>query len=196
MLVLQPISSWSIANSIITLLWSAHFIRRLIESNLVHKHRATVDNKPVLEEIAGAVVYYGGFGAFIAWSIGSQQASKSPSDPTFILSAMIFIVGEVGNWLHHRQLSSLPRPRDGSYALPKGLMFKYLACPHYFFEVVSWFGFSTLCGTWASILFLLASYNTMSKLADEKFRTYQRLFDGRDGEPLYLVKYRIIPFIY
>lgn len=50
-------------------------------------------------------------------------------------------VGEAGNFCHHRILASL-RANDGDtkYVPPSGGLFDLVAAPHYFFELVAWWG--------------------------------------------------------
>jgi len=51
----------------------------------------------------------------------------------------VFTVGEILNFVHHKILAGL-RPSGMDYVIPRGGLFDAVACPHYLFEIVSWFG--------------------------------------------------------
>jgi steroid 5-alpha reductase family enzyme len=76
------------------------------------------------------------------------------------LGLEFWIIGEYGNYYHHKLLGSLRKnstdknanekkenSQSGSrWQIPQGALFSLVSCPHYFFEVVSWLGFVIASG--------------------------------------------------
>jgi len=52
----------------------------------------------------------------------------------------LFALGQAGNFYHHYLLATLRKPGDKGYKVPRGGLFESVACPHYLFELLSWFG--------------------------------------------------------
>jgi hypothetical protein len=72
----------------------------------------------------------------------------------------LFVVGQIGNLYHHWLLSRLRQNRgETAYKVPMGGLFSHFggaACPHYFFEIISWFGVSIITKHFVSLLFTIA----------------------------------------
>lgn len=72
----------------------------------------------------------------------------------FVAGIGVFYVGLVGNYFHDEELREVRRQRarlaegkegakgvEKHYAVPEGMLFRYMLYPHYFCEWVEWFGF-------------------------------------------------------
>ncbi|KAH7367074.1 3-oxo-5-alpha-steroid 4-dehydrogenase [Plectosphaerella cucumerina] len=72
----------------------------------------------------------------------------------FVAGIGVFYVGLVGNYFHDEELREVRRERarlaegkegakgvEKHYAVPEGMLFRYMLYPHYFCEWVEWFGF-------------------------------------------------------
>lgn len=54
----------------------------------------------------------------------------------------LWVAGEVGNFVAHWRLATLRRPGETDYKVPRGGLFGWVACPHYLWELVAWWGFT------------------------------------------------------
>lgn len=64
-----------------------------------------------------------------------------------VLGGLLFVVGEVGNFYHHWLLATLRRggtAATGGYQVPQGGLFTLVNSPHYFFELVAWYGIAAV----------------------------------------------------
>jgi protein-S-isoprenylcysteine O-methyltransferase Ste14 len=127
-----------------------HFAKRVLESLFLHKSANTVD----IKTMAVILSYY----SLIAGTISALNVQTIPAmDIWFYTGMALFLAGEAGNFYHHKLLADLRKNRDG-YHIPKGGLFRYVACPHYFFELVAWLGIVFL----SRHLFALMAFVTMT----------------------------------
>merc|ERR1719198_1489170 len=104
-------------------------------------------------------------------------------------------VGQLGNLYHHWLLATL-RPKNGAtegsskYVIPVRGMFRFVTAPHYFFELVAWFGIA--CVTQHLNSFLAAG-NMLSYLAGRSVATtrwYNAKFENYPSERKHLIPLR------
>ncbi|XP_028393572.1 very-long-chain enoyl-CoA reductase-like [Dendronephthya gigantea] len=165
-------------------LWAIHFIRRTLEVLFVHNYKRRM---PLVESV-GAPIYYWFFAIWIAWSMRYKSGYEQSFMILVILGSVIFVIGEIGNCICHIQLRGFRNEKHPNYissssghVLPHGLLFNYVSCPHYFFEIVTWIGFFFATWTLASVLFLLATILTLVTYAYKKHKAYVHEFHGNDG---------------
>ncbi|OEL18786.1 hypothetical protein BAE44_0020197 [Dichanthelium oligosanthes] len=62
---------------------------------------------------------------------------------------LVFAIGVSGNLYHHYLLSRLRADGGGDkgYKVPRGGLFELVACPHYLFEIIAFFGFAMITQT-------------------------------------------------
>ena len=104
-----------------------------------------------------------------------------------------YATGHFGKWhlngLRGPGVPILPDDPNG----PKGFGFDLVACPNYFFEVMSWIGFSIMTNVAFSYLFTLFGFYQMSIWAQGKHKNYKKTYEK---EYTSLNRKAIIPFIY
>lgn len=154
------------------------------------------------------MLYYTTFSVLIARRLALQPPSPLLlSSPSLLIPSLLFVLGEVGNAFHHRILSNLPRSSSSSssspsalpnsYTIPQGGLFSLVSCPHYAFEMLSWFSFFLLFPSIPTALFASVGIFAMNSQAREKHTYYIKRFDGKEGRPSYPSDRKIlIPFLY
>ena len=170
-------------------LWLVHFARRTLESALVHEYsKASIS---ILDTV-GEYAYYWIFGAWTA--IGLSTGSYALPAWASWIGLCLFAVGETLNSAIHFQLASLRKGKSASKTrrfLPSksprcSFIFRYVSCPHYCFEVISWVGFNLACGlTWGGVLFTAVGAIIVSAYALERHEGYKKQDDA------YIVPYAI-----
>ena len=135
-----------------------HFGKRTFECNCVHRYSGQM---PFVSAVTISTFY--SLMAFICIhyaSISGEQHDPiiSPESNvetfeknttqimnTFFSGIVLFLIGQLGNLYHHYLLATLRskgRP-IGKYSVPMGGLFSNLggvACPHYLFELIGWYG--------------------------------------------------------
>ncbi len=169
--------------------WMAHFAKRELETAFVHKF-----SNPTmpLGNLFKNCTYYWSFGAVIGYPL-CHPSFTPPDELQVQIGLAIFVICEIGNLYTHVALSQM-RPAEGSRKrdIPRGFMFDLVACPNYFFEVMSWVGFSIMTNVLVSYLFTLAGLYQMTVWALKKHKGYR---DTYGDEYKCLKRKAIIPFI-
>ena len=174
-------------------LWTAHFVRRSLESAFVHRYsKPRIGAGDYLIEYA----YYWGFAAWIAWSV-SSSAHREPAIWLQSLGLVVFLAAELGNARAHVMLRELRSASGVERQIPRGFLFEWVSCPHYSCEILTWVGFNLVTGTLAGVAFMLVGAGILGGWAHARHAAYRREFDGRDGRQAYPSERRVlIPFLW
>lgn len=111
----------------------------------------------------------------------------------FILGTIVFIIGIIINIQSDSIIRNLRKPGDRNHYIPRGGMFKYVACANYFGEVLEWTGFAILTWSWAGAVFAIWTFANLAPRARKIHNRYSEEF-GEEFSKLNL-RY-IIPFVY
>ncbi len=128
------------------LLWEAHYIHRAFIYPFSLQDR---DKKmPLTVVLFGAVfnlgnAYLNGRYLFTFASYGSEWLG----DCRFFLGVMVFIAGFVINRSADEVLHQLRREHGSGYQIPFGGMYRWISCPNYFGEILTWVGWAI--ATWS-----------------------------------------------
>ncbi|MBN8580296.1 MAG: DUF1295 domain-containing protein [Anaerolineae bacterium] len=150
-----------------------HFIKRVLESLFVHKYAGKID-LPTTLMIAS---FYSLAASMLGWL--NQNPFPAPDGWTY-LGILLYIVGIIGNFYHHKLLADL-RKNSLDYFIPKGGLFEVVVCPHYLFEILIWLGIALLSRhlmAWLILLFIVMYLTTRSwralKWYHEKFKDFPK----------------------
>lgn len=128
-----------------------HFAKRVLEVLFLHKYSGPIGLFTTL--------LITGFYSFAAFWIGTLNRTPLPTvDVWFYFGIILFIIGILGNFIHHKILADL-RTGTNKYIIPKGGLFDLIACPHYLFEIIIWLGIALLSrhlGTFLIFGFIIA----------------------------------------
>lgn len=170
---------------------SLHFLKRCLESLFVHRYSGVMN--------LGTVVMICGmysmaallFGAIAAREVDAATLSAGAGWPWVgYLGGALWLTGTALNLHHHRLLAKLRKPGETGYKLPKGGLFRWVACPHYLAEILAWWGYALVLQHVGGVvvvsvmtLYLAGrAYNTLTwyreRLGDEVPAGWKRLIPG------------------
>lgn len=124
-----------------------HFVKRLLESWFLHRYSGPMN---LLTAIAIACFY--SLTSFLPVYINRQPVSGV--DGLVLAGFVVLLAGETLNFIHHKILADFRRTHL-EYVVPHGGLFNLVACPHYLFEIVSWFGLFLIFRHLSMFLFFL-----------------------------------------
>jgi very-long-chain enoyl-CoA reductase len=79
-----------------------------------------------------------------------------------------FLIGQSMNFYCHMCLRSWKKKNGGIKVIPRGLLFDQICCPHFTFEIVTWFGYLLLTQTIASGIYAAMNAWILIKWARER----------------------------
>ncbi|XP_022169692.1 probable very-long-chain enoyl-CoA reductase art-1 [Myzus persicae] len=139
--------------------------------------------------------YYWCFTAFVSYFV-SHPLYTPPCTVQFYFGLGTFIFCELGNLSIHIALRNLRPPGTKVRRIPVPtinpftLLFNFVSCPNYTYEVGSWIGFTIMTSSFSAGIFTIAGLYQMAVWALGKHRNYNKEFSDYP-------KYRksIIPFL-
>jgi len=121
--------------TVAALLILVHFVKRDLECLFVHKYSGSM---PLTTGLFISVFYSGV--SYVVCYYGSRTPAANLSGFMLLVGLVMFVVGLAGNYYHHNLLANLRKPGEKGYKIPAGGGFEYVATPHYFFELIGWYG--------------------------------------------------------
>jgi hypothetical protein len=177
------LSNASLIQWIVVAAVGLHFAKRVLESLFVHKYSGPIGLSTTI-----SIAFFYSFASFFVGYLNRNPLHSI--DALFMLGFVFYIVGNLGNFIHHKILADL-RKDSLEYVIPKGGLFKYVVCPHYLFEVFTWLGiflFSRHLGA-LLVLGMIVAYLCARSLVTLKW--YREKFAGFPKQ----VK-AMIPFVF
>ncbi|KAK0088854.1 hypothetical protein PV325_010451 [Microctonus aethiopoides] len=160
--------------------WSIHYAKRLLETLLVHRFsHATMPIRNLFKNCS----YYWLFTMYVAYHV-NHPSYTAPNHFYYAIGLVIFIICELGNLSIHIALRNL-RPAGTNIRQvpvangnPLTLLFNFVSCPNYTYEIGSWIGFTLMTKCFPAGLFMFAGAYQMTMWALGKHRAYKKEFSN------------------
>ncbi|EJW77552.1 hypothetical protein WUBG_11540, partial [Wuchereria bancrofti] len=175
--------------------WTFHYAKRLLETLFVHRFsNATMPLRNIFKNCG----YYWVFAAFVSYFINHPLYTLPYFGFVQVATGLIgFIICEFGNLSVHLLLRNL-RPLGTKVRKipmpdinPMTLMFHFVSCPNYTYEVGSWLWFSYMTQSLPALIFTFAGFLQMAIWAKDKHRNYRREFPNYPKH-----RRAMIPFVF
>ena len=130
--------------------------------------------------------------------IYAERLSRGLPEPAVDLlcpGVLVFAVGAASNFYHHHLLLSRLRAGGGGaggkkvYKIPRGGLFEFVACPHYFFEIVAFFGFAMISQTLYALAVAVGSLAYLAGRSSATRKWYASKFEDFPASIKALVPY-------
>ena len=188
---LQATKCWQ---DLVAIMFTVHFLKRELETMYVH--RFGNDTMPVTNIFKNSG-YYWMFAFWIAHASLHPLYTVPPSVSQRYAGVGIFVFSELMNLKAHLDLRNLRPAGTRVRKVPRGILFKYISCPNYLFEILAWVGFTMASQSVAAAAFTVVGAAQMTVWAIQKHKRYLREFDGIEGRELYPRSRKIlIPFLF
>jgi 3-oxo-5-alpha-steroid 4-dehydrogenase 1 len=177
---------------VLFVMWQMHYFHRAFIYPFQLQIR-TGSTTPIRMTLFGAILCTAcGYlnGEFISKYAVHLQSNDWFYSPAFIIGTIIFLMGYVLNKVSDSKLIKLRKQNPNEYSIPYGGVYRWVSCPNYLGEIITWFGFC--CAAW-SIAGLTFAFMTASNLifrALENHQWYREKFPNYPTE-----RKAIIPFI-
>lgn len=168
-------------------LWEAHYLHR----TFVFPFRLPATSRRMPLAIAAMGASFNCANAYVnaRWisELGSY-ARDWPSDPRFVIGALLFVVGAAINVRADGALLRLRRA--GEYTIPRGGLFDLIASPNYLGELLEWVGFALAAWSLAGLAFAVYTAANLVPRAIAHRRWYRERFPEYPKE-----RRAIVPFL-
>lgn len=153
-----------------------HYAKREYETHFIH--RFSNDTMPLLNIFKNSFHYWIIGGAMIAYFLYHPLYTPPFSDAVVTVSAVIFLLMEVGNFLAHVTLRNLRPAGTRTRANPRGGLFELVSCANYTYELGAWLVFAIFTQTLTAYIFFGISFAQITEWALKKHRAYKKEFAG------------------
>jgi very-long-chain enoyl-CoA reductase len=140
-----------------------HFAKRVLEVLFLHKYSGHMNQMTAI-----FIAAFYSLTTFLPAYVNRQ--SLQSADALTYLGILIFAYSELLNFVHHKILRDL-RQNTMEYVIPRGGLFGRVVCPHFLFEIFSWFGMFLIFRHLSMLLFFVftAAYLTARSLRTLKW---------------------------
>ncbi len=169
--------------------WLLHYVHR----TFYYPFRQSGRNKPYpLVLVLMAILFnflngfVNGYGVFhsldyqVRWLISWQ----------FITGIVIFVSGFIINKTSDEKLAMLRSQNRQDYVIPRGWLFEYISCPHYFGELLEWGGWALMTWSVPGLAFFVFTFANLFPRAVSSHKWYRKHFTEYPKK-----RKAIIPFI-
>jgi len=135
------------------LLWGLHYFHRAI----IYPFRLKTKGKKMPLIIVFSAIFFNAVNGLIN---GYWLAHFAPEPALFtgvrlFAGILIFLAGFGINQYHDRILISLRKGNQTGYHIPYGGLFKWISCPNFFGEIITWIGFFMVTTSLPAFAFLI-----------------------------------------
>jgi len=172
------------------LLWGVHYIHRVLIFPL--QLRTARKKIPVLIVFLAFIfnIINGFLNGYWYVQFAPEFKSGVVIDLRLISGVIIFISGFVINKYHDSILIKLRPLKGDGYKIPYGGLFRYVSCPNFFGEIISWAGFALAAFNLPALTFLIWTLINLTTRALDHHRWYIKEFPEYDKD-----RKALIPFL-
>lgn len=98
------------------------------------------------------------------------------SDARLFVGAVVFLAGFMINQYHDNMLINLRKGKNTGYQIPYGGLFKFVSCPNYLGEIISWLGFFIVTLSLPALAFLVWTMVNLIPRALDHHKWYSHEF--------------------
>lgn len=112
-------------------------------------------------------------------------------DPRFLVGVTLFVCGMAINIQSDNILTSLRKPGESGYKIPRGGCFEWVSGANFFGEILEWAGWSIACWNPVAAAFAFFTFCNIGPRGAKHHETYLEKFDDYPRH-----RRRVIPYIW
>jgi hypothetical protein len=136
-------------------LWVWHYFNRAI----IYPFRLKTKGKKMPVVIMGSAIFFNLVNGFINgyWlsHFAPEDKIEFNIDLRILIGAVVFLTGFIINQYHDSLLINLRKGTNTGYQIPFGGLFKYVSCPNFLGEIITWIGFFIVTLSLPALAFLV-----------------------------------------
>lgn len=143
------------------LMWMAHYVQRTFIYPFLLR-----GGKPMSLLIVVSAIIFNLVNGYIngryVFELSGGYPDEWLTDLRFLLGASLFVIGYIINRQADWVLRGLRKPGESGYGIPHGGLYRWISCPNYLGEIVTWIGWAL--ATWSLPALAFATW-TVANLA-------------------------------
>ena len=158
------------------IMWEAHYIHRAFIYPFSLRGRA---KRMTITVVVLALIFNtanGYLNSRYIFTLSDGYTSQWLGDPRFIIGLGLFITGFIINRRADFTLRNLRKPDDSNYKIPHGGMYKWISCPNYLGEIVTWIGWATATWSLPGLAFAIWTITNLVPRAKAHHNWYHKHF--------------------
>ena len=128
-------------------LWEAHYIHRAF----IYPFSLSSGDKRMPVVVISLGILFNGVNAYLngryIFTFSAGYTNQWLTDPRFVAGLGLFLVGFIINRQADHTLRNLREPGESDYKVPYGGLYRWISCPNYLGEILTWIGWAM--ATWS-----------------------------------------------
>lgn len=169
--------------------WLLHYVHR----TFIYPFSQSGRNKPYPVVVVLMAMVFNSLNGFVNGYCVFHLKDYAPSwllSWQFITGIGLFIAGYIINKTADEKLRVLRSQNGESYVIPRGWLFEYISCPHYFGELLEWAGWALMTWSVSGLAFFVFTFANLFPRAVASHRWYRKQFPDYPSK-----RKAVIPFI-
>jgi 3-oxo-5-alpha-steroid 4-dehydrogenase 1 len=113
-----------------------------------------------------------------------------PGTWQFLTGGTLFVSGFIINKIADEKLRRLRKGNSEGYVIPRGWLFSFISCPHYFGEMIEWGGWAVMTWSFPGLAFFIFTFANLFPRAIASHKWYKQNFPDYPAD-----RKAIIPFV-
>ena len=157
-------------------LWVLHYFNRAI----IFPFRLKTKGKKMPVVIMGSAIFFNLVNGFINgyWLANFTPEYKTDFDTNLriVIGAVVFLAGFIINQYHDTLLINLRKGENAGYKIPYGGLFRFVSCPNFLGEIITWLGFFIVTLSLPALAFLVWTMANLIPRALDHHKWYRSQF--------------------
>jgi hypothetical protein len=157
-------------------LWFIHYFNRAIIFPFMLKTKGK--KMPVV--IVMSAIFFNTVNGFINgyWlaHFAPEDKIDFSTDLRIVIGAVIFFIGFIINQYHDHLLINLRKGQNKGYQIPYGGLFRFVSCPNFLGEIITWIGFFVVTQSLPALAFLIWTLVNLLPRALDHHKWYKSEF--------------------
>jgi 3-oxo-5-alpha-steroid 4-dehydrogenase 1 len=171
-------------------LWELHYVHRAF----IYPFRRKGGARPMPISVVAMAIVFNSWNAYLngrwLFALGPARGAEWLVDPRFVAGVALFLAGMAVNLHSDAILSSLRRPGELDYKIPRGGLFRFVTMPNYLGELMEWLGFALATWSLAGLAFAVFTAANLAPRALANHRWYREKFPDYPKE-----RKALVPFV-
>ena len=157
-------------------LWAIHYFNR----SFIFPFRTRTQGKKMPVVIMSSAIFFNLVNGFINgyWLARFVPEDKIDfnTDLRVVIGAVVFLIGFIINQYHDSVLINLRKGTNTGYQIPYGGLFRFVSCPNFLGEIITWLGFFIVTQSLPALAFLVWTLANLVPRALDHHKWYRSEF--------------------